>query len=362
MAKKDAPVAAKESKAPMASRSLTETEIAEMHGDDLPPDGYSNSKLLDPPAEGAPPAEAAAVAEPPAEAAPGATPPPATEPPAAPAPPVAGDDTFIKLERELAKPEGKEDLSSFSAREKAYFHQMRRDRKARQKAEEERDGAVFKLNKALNPPPPPPDPLEGMSDDDVLLVKDVREKLAKAPKPVPQQDQQANEPTAQAKRYLIMCEKEARAAHPEDFDAVMDLSDDLLTGDATALVDLSEATKRGENPAEAMYERIKKHKDFETLLPAAQVRVQARKQPAATPASPSAPATPTPEDKAKLDAAKAAEKALESNKTKTTAHVSAREGKPAEELTLEEISNMSDLTFAKLPRHVRQRYLKQFGG
>lgn len=348
----------------MTSRNLTEAEISEMHGDTTPPEGYANDTLVAP--------EELAVGE---EAAPeaGEQKPAAKEAakPAGEQPPTSGD-VFEKLEAQLQQPEGKEDLTAFSAREKAYFHQMRRDRKARQKAEEERDIAARRALKAendlKNPPPPPPDPLEGLADDDVISVKEARERLAKLPKPAEKQPEAPAAPAVspQQARYLALCEKEARAAHA-DFDAVMELAEELVAGDQTALREIGEQVAKGENPAIVMYQTIRKHKDFEALLPAAEVRAKARAKASAapaTPASPSAPAPATPEDKAKEDKAKQAEKALEenNNRTRTTAHVSAREGKPADELTEQEISAMPDLEFAKLPRHVRQRYLKKYGG
>ena len=131
-------------------RALTEEEIAIMHGDTDLPEGYSNTTLT--PGEESTtvlPEKLIVTATPPAPPEPVTTilPSPQPEP-----------DTLEKLERELQKPEGKADLSKFSPREKAYFHQMQRDRRAKQKAEAERDVAFRKLNQALNPPPPPPDP------------------------------------------------------------------------------------------------------------------------------------------------------------------------------------------------------------
>lgn len=385
MAKKAAKtkVAAEPKPANESVRAMSESEIKEMTDleNNPPPEGYSNTPLeesapaepkegTEPPAAPEPPEEEGAEPkDPPAEPATGKAKPKEGEAPAEP------EEPFLKLERELAKPEGKEDLSKFTPREKAYYHQMRRDRKARQEAEAARDVSARKILKLENPPPPPPDPLEGLGDDEVLSVKEIKERLAKVPKPAPAEPAQTQPSPAvsQAKHYLVMCEKEARAAHPDDFDAVMELSD-LIDGDHAMLKDLSERTAKGENPAEVMYQSIKKHKEFDALLPAAQTRVQARAatpppatQPAAAaapPAGPPQPAEPTtPEDKAKQLRAQQAQEALESNGTRplTTAHASVKEGKPAEELSLEEITTMSDLEFAKLPRHVRQKYLKQHG-
>lgn len=360
---------AKPKKPAEGMRSLTEAEIAEMQGDtDLPAD-YANTTLNDPapapaePAAGDPAAEPQTPKDPPDSESPAAD--PALQPAAEPKPADISEDSFAKLERELAKPEGKEDLKSFSSREKAYFHQMRRDRKARQDAETERDRALFKLTKAQNPPPPPPDPFQGKADDDVMSVKEAREMLAKQPPaPAPTEAPAGPQVSPQAKRFLIMSEKEARANNP-DFDVVMELADDLLSNDAIALREIGRSVaEEGANPAEEMYKAIKKHKDFATLLPVAETRHAAKKTAPQNQAPTPAPAAPpTPEEKAKIEQAKATERALENNnnKPKTTAHASAREGKPAEELTLDEIGTMSDLEFAKLPKKTRDSYLKRFG-
>lgn len=274
------------------------------------------------------------------------------------------EDTFVKIERELAKDEGRENLKDFSPREKAYFYQMRRDRKLRQKAEEERDQALFRERKSKEKPPEDPlKVLEGREDEDFLTVKDVKamlKKEAKENKETPRED--AGLQNMQM-NYLKMCEREALQKH-EDFEAVIDLADELIANDTKALTEVAERTKKGENPAIVMYEMIRSHKEFETLYPAAEIRVKARKQAAEkTPGASSSAPVSTPEDKAKEEKAKQAEKALEdnANKSKTTAHVSSREGKPAEELSLEEINKMSDLEFAKLPRQVRNKYLKAYG-
>ncbi len=367
---KEAKVKDAKPQVPESMRPLTEAEHNELLRDDMPPADYANTTLNDPPkapVDGEPQVEAPV--EPPV------TPPADVQPPAPPAPPTPpqAPDMLEKIETELAKGDGKEDLTSFSAREKAYFHQMRRDRKARQKAEEDRDLAMRKLHQARNPPPPPPDPLAGKSEDDVLTVKEYRELMAKNPPAAPKPDAPVTPTIAPTQaKYLALCEKEARAAHPEDFDAVMELSDDLLAGDAVALREIGEKVAAGENPAELMYEAVKKHKDFNDLFPAAQTRAKARLAAKAAPASPappppaspSAPAvTPTPADQAKLDKAKEAQEALRENgnRSKTTAHAFGREGKPADDLTFEELHAMPDSEFRQLPRSVRQKYLKKLG-
>lgn len=355
-------------------RTMTEAEMAEMTSEENnpAPAGYAND-LSTP--EAPAPADTTPPEPPPAEPETPPAPPPhadddkdkPTDPPAPPPatlPPTTTEEAFQRLETELAKPSGTEDLSKFSKIERTYYHRMRRDREMRQKAEADRDVAIRENLKLKNPPPPPPDPFAGKAADDLLTVEEARGLLAKVPPPAPAEPPA---PEARARHYLVMCEREARSAHPDDFDAVMELTE-LVDNDPVHLKELQTATNRGENPAEVMYQAIKKHKDFEELLPAAQTRVKARKSAAAPPASPAAPAAPAaptpPSDTAqpKTEAQKV-QAALEQNgaRPKTTAHASAREGKPTTEHTLEDIAAMSDMEFARLPRHVRQNYLKQHG-
>lgn len=349
-----------------AMRDMSPKEIEEMHAG-APPEGYAKAPVEETPDEATPPeTPATSPAEAKAPVVPPATP-PATPTTAAPAP---STDALEKIEVELQKPEGKEDLSTFSPREKAYFHQMRRDRKARQKAEGEADALRRENLKLKNPPPAPVDPLAGKADDDVMTVKEARELLSKQPPAAAPETPAAPRVSGPQARYLQLCEKEGRDTH-QDFDHVMELADELISGDAAALKEIGEKVAAGENPALAMYDAIKKHKDFETLFPVAQTRFDARRKAAAPvpPASPSAPAAPAQPaapavDPAKVTEAKRAQDALETNgtKTKTTAHVSsAADDRRIGEYTVEELTKMSDLAFAKLPKNVRQQYLEKYG-
>ena len=279
------------------------------------------------------------------------------------------EDIFVRLERELAKPDGQEDLSKYTEREKAYFHQMKRDRKAKQVAEEARDAALFREIKAKKEPeketPPEEDiitKLEKKDPTDFLTVKEVTEivKTLKAEKPKPS----AAYPDGMSpmkRRFLIACEKEARQGK-EDWDEVTELSEELIKNNPEYLTQIAQAMVDGENPAEKTYQLIKADKDFKTLLPVAQARVQARRKPATTQEK-------TPEEKAKEQKAKEAEDALENNanKTKTTAHAAGGGAGGAENVEaidgykIEEIMKMSDLTFSKLPKATRNKFLQKYG-
>lgn len=278
----------------------------------------------------------------------------------------AKEDFFDKMERELVKDEGKEDLTSFTAREKAYYHQMRRDRKQRQKAESERDEALFremKLKKEKEVKPEvveDDDPFKDRADDDLMTVEDMKKLLKKTKKEEPkvevvQQEKIIDITNPTTKKFLDLCDKEARQTH-QDYDEVIDLANEIISNNSKYQEDLANCFYRGENPALRMYELIKSDAEFDKLYPVAQTRVKARKGKTDKPA----PAV----DVAKEKKAQEAQEALEKNKTKvkTSAHAVGSEEGQSGELTIEEINKMSSREFAKLPKKTRDKILLEFGG
>jgi len=336
---------------PLKVEDLTAEQQEELLRDEPPPADYAKAPVVSVPTVEEPEAKPEEkVVEKPAEAAPEA------------------NDPFVKLERELNKPEGQEDLTDFSGREKAYFHQMRKDRRNRQRAEEERDAVLFReaqkkreeTKKELEI-----DPLEALKKKDptdFLTVSEVTEILEKMQKPkeaAPAVEAPAVDPVQM--RYLQYSDKEARDAH-EDYDVVMELVPDIISENESHLVEVAKAMKSGENPAEKMYQLIKNDKEFANLFPVGQIRAEARKK-APTAVKVEQTAEKSPDEVAKEAKARQAQEALEKNegKPKTTGHAGGGEDKPAGELTLEEIGAMSDREFSKLPKGVRARYLKLYG-
>ena len=266
-------------------------------------------------------------------------------------------DVFVKLETELAKPEGQEDLKEFNDREKAYFFQMRRDRKTRQSAEAERDTALFnnsKLKKQIEEQKPPEeeDPLKGKDPEDFMTVKDVKELLAKqaAAPAVEEPAEEKEDPVI--KSYLELQDNAARLAHPEDYDAVMELTKEIINSNR-------------ENVAEVGYNLIKGDAAFAELFPAAQVRWEAIEK-AKKPEKKAEEQTPKEKEaeETKKEAAKKAQEKLLKNKekVKTTGSINAGlVNETGEVLTAQQIVDMSDLEFSRLPKPTRDRYLKLYG-
>lgn len=278
-----------------------------------------------------------------------------------------------KLEKDLAKPEGQEDLSQYNDREKAYFHQMRRDRKSRQKAEEERDAAKFELAKTKRQDPaakpdlkPEDDPIEKLkkkSKTDFLTVGEVIDIFAKtgSATKTPEPDPAVTESAEKVKiSYLRMCENEAKRNH-EDFDLVMEAHDEIIKDHPEYLVQISQSIARGENPAEKTYELVKNDPEFAKILPAVEVRYNAKRS------NKEKPAQKTAEDLAKEADAKKATEALAANagKTKTTAHVGGSSPDASAELfdgyTVDQIFRMDPHQFRSLKKETRAKFVAKYG-
>lgn len=352
-------------------RHLTPEEEKILLDDTAPPEGYALIPSAPEPSEPEPTM--------PTEPEPAA--PQATTPPAELAP--TKKDFFERVEGDLAaaEKEGVElkslstfmrTLNDYTPREKAYFAQMYRDRKMRQKAEAERDQALFRAAKqeqaakAEPPAPAPVDLLKDKADDDLLTAGELRAilKAGSAPTPTAPPAATSPDPNILQVQYLKLCEKDAKRDRA-DFDAVMTLCDDLVTNDPAMLEVIAQKTQAGENPAVVIYDLIKGHRDFPLLYPAVEARLAASAPPAepSPSGSPSAAPVAPPALAANATHAQQAEAALEANlhRPKTTAHVASQEGKPAPELTLEEVVQMKDSDFARLPKATRARYLRMLG-
>jgi len=287
------------------------------------------------------------------------------------------EDTKLDIERletELAKPEGKESFEGLTKREVAYFWSMRRDRRARQKAEEDRDAARFtaaKLKKEKEELPkkeePEEDPLKDLKakdQEDFMTVAEavkVLEKALKKPAPVKEEAPKARTLDPVHQKYLQFCENECKANHSEDYDVVMELAPEIINSNDRYVAEVGESIQKGENPAEKVYQLIKQDAEFDKLFPAAEVKVKARKPAEKKPEK-------TPEELEKEKKAQAAEAALEKNKdkTKTTGHAGGESGAAEDSgkvdgYSVDDITNMSDLQFAKLPKKTREKFLQLYG-
>jgi hypothetical protein len=279
------------------------------------------------------------------------------------------NDPFVKVERLLQKPEEQvteEDLKDYSKRERAYYYQMRRDRKGRQQAEADRDAARFELSKLkkekpAEEPKEEEDPFKGKEPTDFLTVADAQKILAKSQKKEesPKGGSFTELPFVQS--FLRVCDKDAAALKP-DYEEVMELTEEIINTNPAYQKQVAEAFIGGANPALKMYELIQADPEYAKLFPAAQTRVKARKakKPEETKEKPKAK---TPEELKKEKDATAAQEALEKNKDKdkTSGHAEGKDKIEGTDYTIEQITAMSDRDFSKLPKKVREKYLELYG-
>lgn len=282
------------------------------------------------------------------------------------------NDPFLKIEKEMAKPEGRRDFTGWTPREKAYFHQMEKDRKARQQAQEDRDAALFreiksKQTKKADEEVVAEDPLAELKKkdpEDYMNVGEVVKILEKVITAKPKTDEKPAQgfPPAFVK-LMELSDKEAKANHPEDYDAVMELTEDLINNNPAYLKQIHDGIIKGDNPAEITYKLIKDDPQFATLFPAAQTRALAKQKKVDKPGGPAK----SPEDLKKEKEAQAAQDKLKENqnKKKTTVHAGGEggqeEGDTIDGYSIQDIYNMSDLTFAKLPKSTRDKFLEKYG-
>lgn len=270
-------------------------------------------------------------------------------------------DVKTRLEAELAKPEGLEDLTDFSQRERAYFFQMRKDRSRRQKVEEENELLKFErlqgqLKEKQKPAAPEKgkaapeiveeeeeaDPLEGRDPEDLLTVKDVQTILAKQGKKAPA----ANENEAFVRGlYLRNQMLEARLTLKEknvnDLDDIIGFAQEALGGDEDAKAYISRVADNGGNVVLATYNQIKASAKWPEIEKA--VRVAKGKK------------APT-ENKERAERLEKNE-----NKVRTTGAGGGGGGDESDEYTVGEVIEMPTEDFAKLPKEKRRAIMEKYG-
>jgi len=273
------------------------------------------------------------------------------------------DDADIsKINQELDKPDGQEDLEGLTKREKALYWEMKRDRRKRQQAEEERDTLKFKELKRkaqeeaeAGKKEEEEDPFEGKEDDDFLSVADAKKILAgKAKDKGADKNEQVN--AALMHPFLRMADKEARERYSEDYDDVIECAPEIVDVNPSYLKEIADAVAKGENPAIKMYHLIKADPQFEKTLPVAQARLKA------------AGRGPKKEEKKQekkevSSKTKEAQEKFKKNqqKPKTSAHYSNGSEVNIDNMSIEDYAKMPDSEFAALPRHKRDAILKKFG-
>lgn len=252
-------------------------------------------------------------------------------------------DLEKRLEKELEKPYGEEDLSDYTPRERAFFYEMRRERRKRQEKQEEFDLFRFKhlQERAKEPAPekepeakkePKKDPFEGKDEDEFLTVGDVKKILNEnQPKPGTKNE----EKLVQVNQNLMMRNwfLEGQMRH-DDFLDVVNSAPEVLEGDKDAAQEIMETARRGGNPALTTYNLVKASSKYKGEKPEAERDVH--------------------QDRAKR---------IETNAKKPRTTGGSGSGSvPAGEYTYEELVSMSDDDFTRISPDKREKLLKKFEG
>jgi hypothetical protein len=285
----------------------------------------------------------------------------AAEAPPAKEEPSKDEPNLDKVHQELEKPVGQEDLSGFSRNEKGLFWEMKRERQARQKAEEERDVLrLDKLRREQTPKEEKETPIPEVPDDEFVSGKQLKEiiKSIKTEKK-PESQTAPAAMNGMLKQYNAMCEQVAKTQY-DDYEEVIEAANDILLKNPAYKQQLLNAYQTGDNPAIIAYHLTKGDPAFDKALVTARARLEARNPKKKEPAKEEPKKEPEPK---KVDEAKEKEKKIEenSNKAKTSGSFGGGEtgGEPG--LTLEELRSMSDDEFRKIPKAKRDKILMKYG-
>jgi hypothetical protein len=255
-----------------------------------------------------------------------------------------------KLEKELEKPEGHEDLSGYSPKEVGLFFDLRKQRARAQRAEEENEllkfermqGQLKEKEKPAEKLAQEEDPFAGRDDDDILTVADVKKLLgARKEAPAAKGDGEITTMT----QLLIQNQKlEARITLKEkgisDMDEVIDYAQDILGGDPDAKEYLTRVAAKKGNVVLATYNLIKaspKWPDVEKAVRTAKgEKIPAENQ-------------------------ERARKLEENEKKVRTTGAGGGGATNSDEYTVGEILSMSTDDFGKLPKAKRRAIMEKYG-
>jgi len=262
----------------------------------------------------------------------------------------------INIEKVEEMLEGKipEDTTKLTMRETAYYFKMKEYRFRAQRAEEDRDMLRFQIikGKADKKVEEKPEGEDNKEDDTELVTKKDLKELAETLKG----SLNKTDVTKKTKEWF----NEGVAKHGEEFDKVCALGEFLIEGNDFYESEIASAVKAGRNPAFKMFELIKADPKFKMLYIAKYGKepgvVEEKKE----------------EKKVdeKLDPKKEAlekNNKLNKNLDKPGTSASKGGGSGAEgatefgDYTADQIMRMNETDFGKLPKVVRDNFLKKFG-
>jgi len=299
-----------------------------------------------------------------------------------------------KIEKEMDKPEGQEDLEGFSEREKGLFWEMRAERKKRQAAQEETDGLKFqriKEKKAAEEAAKAAEAdgegkaeleklLEGEDDDFVSKadLKKVLESISKKPAKKADDTAEAAAAYSARKEFVTISERGARdiveqrrikGDNAPDYDKVMELAEDIVEGNKEYLEQVEAAYKAGKNPALITYDLVIKDRRFSTLYKGTDVKKEEKKETTLAERAKKVGLSETATEEEIIKKEGALKKNDKINKNKEKPDTSGSHGggsgtaykdSEGKEYDIVSLSQMSTSDFRKVPKDVRDKFLKNF--
>lgn len=261
-----------------------------------------------------------------------------------------------KIEKELDKADGSEDLEGFSEREKGLFYEMKKSRKRAQKAEEDRDALMFERIKEAKlkqeeKPDKPAEEEEDLFGKDVdpedfptvgklrEITKNMNEREAAARRA---RDRQLTVRISEMNARNIVELRKENGKDAPDYDEVMELASVIVEGNPEYEKKIWDAFTKGKNAAMLTYDLIRSDPKFKSLYKPSQE--EPKKE---------APKTDTAEEgKKTLDKINA-----NASKPKTSGSGGAGGGAGGEEYTIEQLLRMTPGQFRKVPKSVRDKFL-----
>jgi hypothetical protein len=253
-----------------------------------------------------------------------------------------------QIEQDAEKDLDQVDISKYSPNERAIFFELKQERRKRQAAQRDADTLRFqklqdeKKRELEAKSQPVVDPFEGMEEDDLLTVGQIKKVLSpKQQAPKPEVNPQVNQILAE--NWVL----KGKAVYT-DLPEVMMHAQAILGDDRDAEEEVKEVIKKGGNPAIAVYNLIKaspKWADLEKKLNPPKEEAPVKKEKKL-------------DEDARINKDRA--ERIETNKKKTV--TTGGSGGPASrpsEYSLNELLAMPDHDFAKLPAAQRRRILEQ---
>jgi hypothetical protein len=261
------------------------------------------------------------------------------------------------IEEAAEKPLDEVDIKDYSPTERALFFELRKERRKRQESQAETDTLKFQRAKeeakaqlererveaeAKAKEEADHDPFQGLEDDDLLTAGQIKKILAgkkESSKPVPESDLKLQK--LQMENWALRAKDKA-----PDLQMVLPYADTLLINDEEAKAEVAEVFRRGGNVVLATYNLIKSHPKW----PEIEAKIKADG------------GSTEQQKKADEEARTNKERAerIEANKKKPVTTGSGGGAAASGDYSIQELLDMPEHQFAKLPKSQRDRILETF--